>query len=65
MEITGTLYKVTILEMDRFMGSKIDEVKYFTEKVEAIDFCTEYNKDNVRDHAPDWYMTAIYEGRAS
>ena len=60
-KISGPIYKVTIIESERGWGQKIDDVKYFTTEEEAQQFCSEFNKDNTDDVAPDWYMVARYE----
>jgi hypothetical protein len=53
--------KVNIWEMDRFMGSKLDEVKTFDTLQQAEDFCTEYNSHNNLPYVPEWYMVAIIQ----
>jgi hypothetical protein len=53
--------KVLIIESERGWGQKIDEVKYFNTRQEALDFCKEFNKDNTADVAPDWYMVAMID----
>lgn len=50
--------KVIIVESERGWGQKIDEVKRFPSREEAETFCAEYNKQNDKDHVPDWYMYA-------
>lgn len=50
--------KVSIWEMDRWSGKKLDETKEFDTRQEAIDFCTEYNKKNNLPEVPEWYMVA-------
>ena len=59
----GPLYRVVIIESERGWGSKVDEVKFFSDEQTALDFCRHYNKDNTSDIVPDWYMVARYEGR--
>ena len=60
----GPLYRVIIIESERDWGSKIDEVKYFSDSSSAKDFCDHYNEGlNKSDIIPDWYMVASYEGR--
>ena len=55
--------KVLIIESERGLGQKIDEVKEFSTCEEAEKFCREYNdKHNPpMDCAPDWYMYARME----
>jgi hypothetical protein len=59
----GPLYRVAIIESERGWGSKVDEVKLFTDEQTAKDFCYHYNKDLPAGVAPDWYMIARYEGK--
>jgi len=60
----GPLFRVVIIESERGWGSKVDEVKFFSDEQSAKDFCNRYNKDlNASDPVPDWYMVARYEGR--
>jgi hypothetical protein len=56
-------YRVDIIESERGWGSKVDEVKYFDNEVEAKRFVKDYNeKWNKSDIVPDWYMVAEYVG---
>jgi len=57
----GPLHRVVIIESERGWGSKVDEVKFFTDSQSAIDFCYQYNKDLPKD-VPEWYMVARYQG---
>ena len=59
----GPLYRVVIIESERGWGSKVDEVKYFSDAPSAVEFCQNYNKDIMSGEVPDWYMIARYEGR--
>lgn len=54
--------KVQIIESERGWGQKIDEIKEFPTREEALAFCKEFNKDNNQDQVPDWYMVAKIEG---
>jgi len=57
------IYRVDIVESERGWGSKIDEVKYFDNELEAQQFVKNYNlKWNNKDVVPDWYMVAEYRG---
>ena len=56
------LHRVEIIESERGYGQKLDEVKYFDTKQNALSFCSDFNKCNVSDSAPDWYMQANYVG---
>ena len=58
-------FKVVIIESERGWGTKIDEVKYFDNELEARKFVEDYNRDLPPGDAPDWYMMARYEGRVS
>lgn len=51
-------WRVDIIESERGMGQKIDDVKFFDDEKEALDFVVEYNKDNNLSYVPDWYMRA-------
>lgn len=53
---------VYIIESERGWGTKVDEIKYFDSQEEAFAFMKEFNKNNDKPVAPDWYMAAIYEG---
>lgn len=55
-------HKVEIIESERGWGQKIDEVKYFDTKENALSFCKEFNASNDKDCVPDWYMRADYIG---
>lgn len=59
----GPLYRVSIIESERGWGTKVDEVKLFSDEHTAKDFCNDYNKDLPDGSVPDWYMIALYEGR--
>jgi hypothetical protein len=63
-EVKGNVFRVDIIESERGWGSKVDEVKYFDNADEAIEFCKKYNANNPEGPAPDWYMVAQYKGRA-
>lgn len=56
------MHKVTIIESERGWGSKVDDVKYFDTKENALTFCKEFNKQNTDNVVPDWYMYAEYSG---
>lgn len=55
-------HRVDLVEYDRFMGSKIDDKKYFDSEADAIKFCKEFNSVNCSPTVPDWYMIAEYRG---
>lgn len=50
--------KVVIIESERGWGQKVDEVKTFNTRKEAVDFVNEFNKGNNLPYVPDWYMYA-------
>jgi hypothetical protein len=57
------MFKVYIIESEAGWGQKIDEVKKFASKQEALTFVKEYNdKYNSEPEVPDWYMVAEYGG---
>lgn len=56
-------YRVEIIESDRFMGQKLDEVRYFETKDSALGFVREYNKGITEPITPEWYMVASYCGQ--
>jgi hypothetical protein len=62
-EIKVTAWRVDIIESERGWGSKIDEVKYFDNEVDAKCFVVEYNAKNTAKVVPDWYMYAEYRGK--
>lgn len=51
--------KVFIIESERGWGQKVDEVKEFATREEAVRFCSEFNSKNISDSVPDWYMVAL------
>lgn len=53
---------VYVIEYERGWGSKVDEVKEFDSKKEAVDFVNNFNAENDLPSVPDWYMTAQYVG---
>lgn len=58
----SVLHAVEIIESERGWGQKIDCVKYFDCKKDALQFCADYNAANTSATAPDWYMQANYVG---
>lgn len=55
-------FKVTIMESERGWGQKVDSVKYFegsNAAQEAWDFADEFNKEDMENDVPDWYMVAL------
>ena len=57
-------FRVVIIESERGWGQKIDEVIYFDNEGEAIEYVLDYNDEHnpVVDVVPDWYMIARYDG---
>ena len=53
--------KVYIYEMDRFMGSKLDETIEFPRLSDALVFCHDFNSRNDKEVVPDWYMVALMD----
>ena len=51
-------WRVVIIESERGWGSKIDSIKRFATKDEALAFQTDFNKDNTETAVPDWYIVA-------
>jgi hypothetical protein len=51
-------WRVNIIESERGWGQKVEDVKFFDDEQSAIDFVTNFNKDNNLDYVPDWYMFA-------
>jgi hypothetical protein len=51
-------FRVDIIESERGWGTKVDEQRYFTSADEAWKFVESFNRDNPKDHIPDWYMQA-------
>lgn len=51
-------FKVEIIESERGWGQKIDSVKKFDTKDEAVNYINDFNKDNDEDVVPAWYMYA-------
>jgi len=55
-------YRVDIIESERGWGQKLDEVLYFDNEAEALEYARNFNSRNNLDHVPDWYMRAEYRG---
>ena len=54
--------KVYMIESERGWGSKVDEIKEFPTREEAVRFADEYNaKHNNEPSVPDWYIVAKVE----
>lgn len=51
-------WRVVVIESERGWGTKVDEIKRFATKEEALAFQRDFNKDNTASTAPDWYMQA-------
>lgn len=51
-------WRVVVIESERGWGSKIDSIKRFATKEEALAFQQDFNKDNTLAVVPDWYMVA-------
>ena len=62
-EIKVNAYRVDIIESERGWGQKVDEVKYFSNEVEAKEFVKAFNARNTQNFTPDWYMYAAYCGK--
>lgn len=62
-EIQVKAWRVDLIESERGWGSKIDEVKYFDNEVDAKKFVVEFNAKNNSPTVPDWYMYAEYRGK--
>lgn len=57
------MHKVYIIESEAGWGQKVDEVKLFETKSEALKFVEDYNaKYNPPGPVPAWYMVAQYAG---
>jgi hypothetical protein len=48
-------YAVDIIESERGWGQRVDETKYFDDKVTAEQFVEKYNAKNNLPAVPDWY----------
>jgi hypothetical protein len=55
-------HRVDLVEHDRFLGSKVDDVIYFDNIAEAVKYCEDFNARNTATTVPDWYMVAEYRG---
>ena len=52
-----------MIESEAGWGQKIDEVKEFDTREEAIEFAKQYNlKYNNKTETPSWYIVAKLEG---
>jgi hypothetical protein len=58
-----TAYRVDIIESERGWGQKVDEVLYFDNEAEALEYARVFNSKNTETTVPDWYMRADYRGR--
>ncbi len=56
------IYRVDILEFERGYGSKIEDVIYFDNEMEARQYVLDFNAKNILQNVPDWYMCADYRG---
>lgn len=57
------MVRVAIIESERGWGQKIDEIREFSTRREAVEFVLDFNRSNEEDyertgHVPDWYMVA-------
>lgn len=52
------MWKLYIIESERGWGQRIDEVKNFDSREEAVKYKQEFNSKNDLDYVPDWYMYA-------
>lgn len=51
--------KVAMIESEAGWGRKIDEIKEFNSREEAVKFVTDYNKKyNNKKVTPSWYIKA-------
>lgn len=62
-----TTYRVDIIESERGWGQKVDEIVYFDNAEEAIEYANAYNEKfnpplKAGEGVPDWYMVARYAG---
>jgi len=55
------MVRVLIIESERGWGQKIDDVKSFPTREEAVKFCNDFNAHNNKDVVPDWYMVAVID----
>lgn len=58
-----TAFKVEVIESERGWGQRLDEVKYFDNRDEALSFVRTFNAQNTATVIPDWYMYASYCGK--
>lgn len=58
-----TAFKVEVIESERGWGQRLDEVKYFDNRDEALSFVRTFNAQNTAIDVPDWYMYASYCGK--
>lgn len=55
--------KVFIIESERGWGQRVDEVKEFNTREEAVKWADDYNRRyNNKAEVPDWYMRAEVQG---
>jgi hypothetical protein len=60
-------FRVDIVESERNWGQKIDEIIYFDNGSEAIEYVLDYNDEHnppleEGQGVPDWYMVAQFVG---
>lgn len=56
-------HRVNEWEYERGWGSRLEDVKYFKSKDDAVQYCKSYDdKYNTLSSAPDWYMKQEYVG---
>ena len=51
-------YKVELIESERGWGQRVDEVRKFTTRKEAVAFIKQFNAQNNKPTVPNWYMYA-------
>lgn len=56
-----TKTKVFVIESERGWGQRVDEVKEFETRWEAVKWADEFNAQNTATSVPDWYMYAQVE----
>ena len=58
VKIKSPLYKVTIIEMDRFRGSEVLDTKLYDNQNDADAEARKVNSKNTADSAPECYIYA-------
>jgi len=55
---TAGPWRVVVIESERGWGMRVDEIRRFPTREDAVAFVKDFNSGNPPGPAPDWYMQA-------